>query len=137
MSYNGYTDYATWRVNMDLFSNIKFTEPVTADNLIEMAGEMVFDNYEMKQGSHNVEDYARAFLALPNYNEIANLINEEIQEDKQSLSDENIGFIATQMDLKMWESFNDIVQSTVDYEEAIRITDKDVLLIKEKIKEFL
>ncbi len=137
MSYNGYTDYATWRVNMDLFSNIKFTEPVTADNLIEMAGEMVFDNYEMKQGSHNVEDYARAFLALPNYNEIANLINEEIQEDKQILSDENIDFIATQMDLKMWESFNDIVQSTVDYEEAIRITDKDVLLIKEKIKEFL
>ena len=79
MSYNGYTDYATWRVNMDLFSNIKFTEQVTADDLIEMAGEMVFDNYEMKQGSHNVEDYARAFLALPNYNEIANLINEEIQ----------------------------------------------------------
>ena len=137
MSYNGYTDYATWRVNMDLFSNIEFTKPVTADDLIEMAGKMVFDNYEMKQGSHNVEDYARAFLALPNYNEIANLINEEMQEDKQSLSDENIGFIATQMDLKMWESFNDIVQSTVDYEEAIRITDKDVLLIKEKIKEFL
>jgi len=43
MSYNGYTDYATWRVNMDLFSNIKFTEPVTPDDLIEMAVEMVFD----------------------------------------------------------------------------------------------
>ena len=79
MSYNGYTDYATWRVNMDLFSNIKFTEPVTPDDLIEMATEMVFDNYEMKQGSHHVEDYARIFLALPNYNEIANLINEEIE----------------------------------------------------------
>ena len=79
MSYNGYTDYATWRVNMDLFSNIKFTEPVTPDDLIEMATEMVFDNYEMKQGSYHVEDYARIFLALPNYKEIANLINEEIE----------------------------------------------------------
>ena len=79
MSYNGYTDYATWRVNMDLFSNIKFTKPVIADDLIEMAEKMVFDNYEMKQGSHNVEDYARVFLALPNYNEIASLINEEIE----------------------------------------------------------
>jgi hypothetical protein len=61
----------------------------------------------------------------------------DIKEDEQSLSDENIDFIATQMDLKMWESFSDIVQSTVDYEKAIQITDKDVLLIKEKIKEFL
>jgi hypothetical protein len=64
---------------MDLFSNVKFTEPVTPDDLIEMAVEMVFDNYEMKQGSHNVEDYAKAFLALPNYKEIASLINEEIK----------------------------------------------------------
>jgi hypothetical protein len=79
MSYNGYTDYATWRVNMDLFSNVKFTEPVTSDDLIEMAVEMVFDNYKMKQGSHNVEDYARLFLALPNYKEIASLINEELE----------------------------------------------------------
>jgi len=76
MSYNGYTDYATWRVNMDLFSNIKFTEPVTADDLIEMATEMVFD--EEKFLAHNVEDYARLFLALPNYKQIASLINEEI-----------------------------------------------------------
>lgn len=79
MSYNGYTDYATWRVSSDLFNNIEFSEPVTADDLIEIATEMLFDNYEMKQGSHHVEEYARVFLALPNYNEIANLINEEIQ----------------------------------------------------------
>jgi methyl coenzyme M reductase gamma subunit len=79
MSYNGYTDYATWRVSSDLFNNIEFSEPVSADDLIEIATEMVFDNYEMKQGSHHVEEYARVFLALPNYNEIANLINEEIQ----------------------------------------------------------
>jgi len=82
MSYNGYTDYATWRITSDLFSNIEFTELVTADNLIEIAEEIVFDNYEMKQGSHNVEDYARVFLAMANYQEIADTINEDIKINK-------------------------------------------------------
>ena len=61
----------------------------------------------------------------------------EIQEDQQSLSEENIDSIAMQMDLKMWESFSDIVQNTVDYDQAMRITDKDILLIKEQVKKFL
>ncbi len=42
-----------------------------------------------------------------------------------------------QMDLKMWESFSDIIQNTVDYDQAMSITDKDILLIKEQIKKFL
>ncbi len=61
----------------------------------------------------------------------------EIQEDQQSLSEENIDSIAMQMDLKMWESFSDIVQNTVDYDQAMHITDKDILLIKEQVKKFL
>ena len=61
----------------------------------------------------------------------------EIQEDQQSLSEENIDSIAMQMDLKMWESFSDIIQNTVDYDQAMNITDKDILLIKEQIKKFL
>lgn len=61
----------------------------------------------------------------------------EIQEDQQSLSEENIDSIAMQMDLKMWESFSDILQNTVSYDQAMHITDKDVLLIKEQVKKFL
>jgi hypothetical protein len=61
----------------------------------------------------------------------------EIQEDQQSLSEENIDSIAMQMDLKMWESFSDIVQNTVDYDQAMNITDKDILLIKQQVKKFL
>jgi len=61
----------------------------------------------------------------------------EIQEDKQTLSEENIDSISMQMDLKMWESFSDIIQNTVDYDQAMRITDKDILLIKEQVKKFL
>ena len=61
----------------------------------------------------------------------------EIQEDQQSLSEESIDSIAMQMDLKMWESFSDIIQNTVDYDQAMRVTDKDILLIKEQVKKFL
>ena len=61
----------------------------------------------------------------------------EIQEDKQTLSEENIDSIAMQMDLKMWESFSDIIQNTVDYDQAMHITVKDILLIKEQVKKFL
>ena len=61
----------------------------------------------------------------------------EIQEDQQSLSEESIDSIAMQMDLKMWESFSDIIQNTVDYDQAMRITDKDILLIKEQVKKLL
>jgi hypothetical protein len=61
----------------------------------------------------------------------------EIQEDQQSLSEESIDSIAMQMDLKMWESFSQIIQNTVDYDQAMNITDKDILLIKEQVKKFL
>ena len=82
MSYNGYTDYATWRITSDLFSNIEFSEPVTEDDLIEMAEQIVFDNFIMQQGSHLIEDYARVFLAMANYQEIADTINEDIKINK-------------------------------------------------------
>ena len=61
----------------------------------------------------------------------------EIQEDKQSLSEEHIDSIAMQMDLKMWESFSSIVSNTLEYEQAMHITDRDILLIKEQVKKFL
>jgi hypothetical protein len=61
----------------------------------------------------------------------------EIQEDQQTLSEENIDSIAMQMDLKMWESFSSIVSNTLEYEQAMYITDRDILLIKERVKKYL
>ncbi len=61
----------------------------------------------------------------------------EIQEDQQTLSEESIDSIAMQMDLKMWESFSEIIQNTVDYEQAMNISDRDILLIKEQVKKYL
>ena len=61
----------------------------------------------------------------------------EIQEDQQSLSEESIDSIAMQMDLKMWESFSSIISNTLEYEQAMYITDRDILLIKERVKKYL
>jgi len=76
--YNGWTNYATWRVNLEILGDIDFNELVSADYLKEIVEDCVFSNYEMQNGSHLVEDYARAFISNVNYYEIAKHINEEI-----------------------------------------------------------
>ena len=81
-NYNGWTNYATWKVNLEILGDIYFEDTVTADDLKEIVEDCVFSNYEMKSGSHLIEDYARSFLSEVNYNEIANIINEELDINK-------------------------------------------------------
>ena len=76
--YNGWTNYATWRVNLEILGDIEFNEHVSADYLKEITEDCVFSNYEMQSGPHLIEDYARAFINEVNYYEIAEHINEEI-----------------------------------------------------------
>jgi hypothetical protein len=76
--YNGWTNYATWRVNLEILGDIEFDEHISADYLKEIVEDCVFSNYEMQNGSYLVEDYARAFIAQVNFYEIAKHINEEI-----------------------------------------------------------
>lgn len=76
--YNGWTNYATWRVHLEILGDIQFDEHVSADYLKEIVEDCVFSNYEIYSGSHLVEDYARSFISNVNYDEIAKYINEEI-----------------------------------------------------------
>jgi hypothetical protein len=76
----GWTNYATWRVNLELLGDIVFEDSVTVDELKEIVEECVFGNYEMSVGSHLVEDYAKAFISQVNFYEIAEHINEEFDE---------------------------------------------------------
>ena len=76
---NGWTNYATWRVNLEILSDMEFDEQVSADYLKDLVEDCVFSNYEMHSGSHLVEDYARAFIAQVNFYEIAEAINIELQ----------------------------------------------------------
>ncbi len=44
--YNGWTNYATWRVNLEILGDIQWAsdETVTADYLKEIVENVVFDN---------------------------------------------------------------------------------------------
>jgi len=77
--YNGYINYPTWRVFNDIISNISFTEKVTPDQLNEIVEDVVFSNFEMKRGSHLVEDYATTFISSVDYEDIAETINLDIK----------------------------------------------------------
>lgn len=78
--YDGWSNYATWRVNLEILGDIEFEETVTADDLKEIVEDVVFSQYELSNGSHLVEDYARAFISEVNFYEIAEHINEELDE---------------------------------------------------------
>ena len=77
--YNGWSNYATWRINMEILGDIEFDEIVSADSLKEIAEDVVFSQYELGNGSHLVEDYARSFISEVNFYEIAQSINEELK----------------------------------------------------------
>jgi len=77
--YNGYTNNATWRVNMEILGDIMFEEKVSVDGLKEIVEHCVFRNPNTCDTPYLVEDYARAFISQVNFYEIAKLINEELE----------------------------------------------------------
>lgn len=70
--HNGWANYATWRVNLEILSDIEFNQMVDPLYLQEIVEDVVFSN-ETAKGL--IEDYARAFLSDVNYYEIAKEIN--------------------------------------------------------------
>jgi len=68
--YNGWTNYATWRVMLELFERHTSEDNLNADYCKELAEDIVEDNAQLAQ------DYANAFLDEVNWYEIADAINE-------------------------------------------------------------
>jgi len=79
MKYNGWTNYATWRVNLEIIDGIEIDTIICAEYIKEYVEDVVFGQYELGNGSHLVEDYARAFISEVNFYEIAQSINEELE----------------------------------------------------------
>ena len=74
-TYNGWTNYATWRVNLEIFDCLYSDmegEKVTAESCKDYAEEVVSES-----GEGLALDYARAFLANVNWQEIAEALNEK------------------------------------------------------------
>lgn len=82
--YNGWTNYETWRVNLEVFDGLDMDDvPRTIDNpydlaeyLKEMAEEIVCGDAEGL-----AVDYARAFLSEVDYRQIATSMIEDQQEE--------------------------------------------------------
>ena len=89
---NGWSNYATWRVNLEILSDHDFAQQVleggqlpTIEDLQNIVNETLFGEYR----AHNTltstltEDYARAFLDEVNYHEILEHILEEIEMNEE------------------------------------------------------
>lgn len=71
MSYNGYTNYATWRIQLEVLDGFLFEGEQTAESIKYFVHEIIFqDNINTL-----ANDYARAFLAQVNYYELAEHAN--------------------------------------------------------------
>jgi hypothetical protein len=73
-TYNGWTNYATWRVNLELFDGSE--EAWTAESAKDFAEEIIYST--TSEGV--ARDYALAFLSEVNWYEIAEHYNEEEAE---------------------------------------------------------
>jgi hypothetical protein len=75
--YNGWTNYATWRVNLELFDGLDLDRDVDAGELEQSA----YDTITGSEGSDLVIGYALAFIRDVNWWEIAKGINDARKEE--------------------------------------------------------
>ena len=82
-TYNGWTNYATWRVNLEIFDNLPledFSDAEDAYTLAEALKERAEYYVECSSEAGLARDYALAFMADVNWREIAEHMLEEAAE---------------------------------------------------------
>ena len=77
--YNGWTNYATWRVNLECFDGMSAEDGYVDDYYLRSVVEHLI-NSDSKANSL-VRDWAAAFVAQVNFQEIADTINSQIAEE--------------------------------------------------------
>ena len=77
MKYNGWTNYQTWRVNLEILSDGDYEEEVTADYLEDLVEDLVFGNSVDEDSL--AYSFAKSFISEVNFYEIAISINEELK----------------------------------------------------------
>ena len=80
-NYNGWTNYATWRINLEILGDIQWVEEeieiLNEEMLEDYVENAVFENNGISGYLGLMEDYARAFLNNVNYREILEHILED------------------------------------------------------------
>ena len=73
-TYNGWSNYPTWRINLEILNDIDWAEEeieiLTEEMLEDYVENVVFENNGITGHLGLMEDYARAFLSEVNYREI-------------------------------------------------------------------
>tara|TARA_R110000868_G_scaffold111110_1_gene300259 strand:+ start:1640 stop:1930 length:291 start_codon:yes stop_codon:yes gene_type:complete len=91
--YNGWTNYETWRVNLEIFDGMTLEDFGGAnsdaydfkDSLKDYAEEVVFADcrYDERRPTNLMEDYARAFLSDVDWYQIATCMIENYKLENQ------------------------------------------------------
>ena len=88
--YNGWSNYATWRINLELFSDLDWRDLYDEFPNVEMLEDYVENVVFEHSGNMGLmEDYARAFLNNVNYHEILEHIRENYEHDKMTENENN------------------------------------------------
>ena len=73
-TYNGWSNYPTWRINLEILNDINWAEEeieiLNEEMLEDYVENVVFENNGITGHLGLMEDYARAFLSEVNYREI-------------------------------------------------------------------
>lgn len=77
-NFNGWSNYETWRINLEMFDGADFGFPVTPEFLIEQVQE------HLSQGVDNPTtlSYALRFLDDVNWSEIADHLNWRVSKNQ-------------------------------------------------------
>ena len=75
--HNGWTNYATWRVHLEIFDGVEYDESMDPNTLQDIAMEVISQGATM--GSL-ADSYAMAFIADVNWYEISQHVNEFFNE---------------------------------------------------------
>jgi len=84
-NYNGYTNYSTWRINLEIFDdglgeyiiNQELPDGITAEYVKEIAEDIVLGEIDEVSFAYS---YAHAFMSECNWYEIAKHLNERKKE---------------------------------------------------------
>ena len=85
-TYNGWSNYPTWRINLEILGDIQWVEEeieiLNEEMLEDYVENAVFENNGISGHLGLMEDYARAFLANVNYREILESIKDDYELNK-------------------------------------------------------
>lgn len=80
--YNGWRNYATFRVANDILNNITFENSVTTEDLQEIVRDVVLSNLS---GHYLATDYINLFLYTVDWDELVEVYNTDILINKLNI----------------------------------------------------